>query len=324
MTDTVREMVDQEEEILLPADGPVPHVPDLGPEPNGAKKVAIVGYTTSNLLTPWDDGFEVWICNDLHKHVPDKWDRLYDLHDAKEIVKDADHEQYLRKCQRPVFVWEARQEWPGSVSFPKDAVTDALGRYFTNSISWMTAHALLEQAEMATTWATWQAETAIRENPGLENFRPVMVAAARAEALSHSEIHVYGVDMAQGTEYAAQRPSCEYFLGIATGMGIKVYIPPESDLLKVIGLYGAEDDTPFRAKIQSRERDLTVRMEQMNNQYMQMQGQLNQLQGALEDVRYWKAVWLAPHANRDGSAKDTTMQQSDGAGVVSAMVDQGG
>ena len=107
-------------------------------------------------------------------------------------------------------------------------------------------------------------------------------------------------------------------------MGIKTYIPPESDLLKVIGLYGAEDDTPFRAQVTARERDLRQRMAQMTNTYEQLQAQLNQLQGALEDVRYWKAVWLAPHANRDGSAKDATSPaQSDGMGPVVDLAEAG-
>ena len=43
------------------------------------------------------------------------------------------------------------------------------------------------------------------------------------------------------SEYHHQRPSCEYFLGIAVGMGIKVYIPPEADLLKTRFLYGFQE-----------------------------------------------------------------------------------
>ena len=46
---------------------------------------------------------------------------------------------------------------------------------------------------------------------------------------------MYGVDMAQDTllaaEYSEQRPSCEYFIGLAEGAGIRVDIPGGSDLL---------------------------------------------------------------------------------------------
>ena len=38
-------------------------------------------------------------------------------------------------------------------------------------------------------------------------------------------IHVYGVDMAVCGEYEQQRPSCEFFCGIAKGKGIELYIP---------------------------------------------------------------------------------------------------
>lgn len=235
------------------------------PPEKPTKKIAIIGFTTTRMEAPWEDpDFELWICNNLYRFVPDHWDRLYDLHDGKDIVKDHDHEAYLRSTKKPVYVFETKPEWPTSVEFPKEAVTDHFGRYFTNSISWMIAHAILENA---------------------------------------TEIHVYGVDMAQGTEYAAQRPSCEYFLGLAVGLGIKVYVPPASDLLKNITMYGAESDDAFRAKLFARERDLTSRMGDLQSQYTEISGMLNQLQGALEDCRYWKGVWLNPHAERDGTPK---------------------
>jgi hypothetical protein len=43
------------------------------------------------------------------------------------------------------------------------------------------------------------------------------------------------------TEYHYQRPSCEFALGIAFGLGIKIYIPPQADLLKTVHLYGFEE-----------------------------------------------------------------------------------
>ena len=46
------------------------------------KRIAIVGFTASRDQAPWGDpDWEIWICNNLWKIVPDKWHRLYDLHD---------------------------------------------------------------------------------------------------------------------------------------------------------------------------------------------------------------------------------------------------
>ncbi len=44
------------------------------------------------------------------------------------------------------------------------------------------------------------------------------------------------------SEYAQQRPSCEYFVGFARGLGVTVHIPPQSDLLMAPYRYGYDDD----------------------------------------------------------------------------------
>lgn len=46
------------------------------------------------------------------------------------------------------------------------------------------------------------------------------------------EIAIYGVDMDGTDEYAYQRPNMEYLIGVARGLGINVYIPPESALCR--------------------------------------------------------------------------------------------
>lgn len=229
------------------------------------KKVAIVGFTNSRELAPWDDPtFEIWLCNNLHKFVPDRWHRLYDLHDVPTIKSDTEHEAFLRTTKKQVVVWQPQEGWGSAVAFPKDEIVDAFGRYFTNSISWMIAHAIYEGA---------------------------------------TEIHVYGVDMAQGTEYSAQRPSCEYFLGYAAGRGIQIHVPATSDLLKVSAMYGAEDDTALRIKLDERSKELESRMNMLQQQQQQVRDHLNQCAGALENTRYFRSVWVNAAANRDGSAK---------------------
>lgn len=226
------------------------------------KKIAIVGFTSSRNQTPWDDPtVEKWICNNLWKFVPDKWDRLYDLHRHGDIVKDAEHVGFLARCTRPVYVFEARPEWPTSVAFPRTEVTDVLGNYFTNSISWMVAHALMEGV---------------------------------------TELAIYGVDMAQGTEYSAQRPSVEYQLGVAVGMGVKVHIPPESDLLHAGTLYGVEDDSWLHTRLRTREAELVAQMGAIHEQVNKGHLQLATLQGALETTRYFAAVATSPRGGRDG------------------------
>jgi hypothetical protein len=259
------------------------------------RKIAIIGYTASRHLAPWgQEGWEMWPCNNLPLHLlpGQEWHRLYDLHDHDTIVSDKAHEAFLRGetvksvqdgrdvniGDRKVVVWKPREEWPNAVAYPKDGVLETFsnlsgGRYFSNSISWMIAHAICEAA---------------------------------------TEIHVYGVDMAQSGEYSAQRPSCEYWLGFAEALGIKVHIPDTSDLLKCAFLYGVDDDGPISAKMADRAKELKGRLDAVVQQQTMLQNQQQQLRdaqmqmaGALEDVSYWRGTWMNARANRDGSAKDS-------------------
>lgn len=253
-------------------------VPSLEPKPE--KKIAIVGFTGSKDKAPWGDpDWEIWICNNLWKHCPDGWDRLYDLHDQATIEGDAEHNGFLSGHDgrtvkgetvnlkgRPVVVWNPQPAWETAVAYPKDAIVDLFGNYFTNSISWMIANAIVENV---------------------------------------TELHIYGVDMATSGEYSAQRPSCEYMLGWAAGCGVKIYLPPESDLLKVAFMYGAEDDGPLYAKLSDRERELRARLNQMQEAKFNATIQEAQIRGALENTAYFRSVWTSPRAARDGSAKDS-------------------
>jgi hypothetical protein len=232
------------------------------------KKVAIIGFTPTRDEAPWaDPTFLKWTCNNLHLHLrpEQKWDVLFDLHPYDTIAADKPHEAFLRTTDKPVYVWQPRPEWPTSMAYPKDAVLQSFGNYQTNSISWMIGAAILEGV---------------------------------------TELHIYGVDLAQGTEYSQQRPSCEHMLGIAQGRGIKIHIPLTSDLLKTGSLYGVDDDSFIHAKMVSREKELSARLQTTQQQINQLTAQTHQMMGALEDVKYWRGVWANPRANRDGSPKD--------------------
>lgn len=241
------------------------------------RKIAIVGFTASRDDAPWDDPtWEIWPCNNLPLYLGDKrFDRVYDLHDEKLVRSDEKHVAWLQSTQVPVLMVRQFDDFPSSQRFPREELLDwckARGYrpYFTNSISWMIAHALMEGA---------------------------------------TELGIFGVDMAQGGnggEYAAQRPSCEYWVALAEGQGIPVYIPDTSDLLKSAGHYGFTDDH-FTVKMGAREAELAARLDAIHAEQAQIEQRARELQlgehqllGALEDVRYIRGVWLQPSGTRDG------------------------
>jgi len=152
---------------------------------------------------------------------------------------------------KPIYLQELTAEIPAGVLYPKDEILRYFRcRYMTNTVSWLVALAIREGA---------------------------------------SAISLFGVDMAQDDEYAHQRPSVEYWLGVAAGAGIEVYVPAQSDLLKTRLLYGFETDSgEMRHKWKARTAELKERMEAKAAKRDQAALQAAFLQGALEAQQYYR------------------------------------
>lgn len=243
----------------------------------GRRKIAIVGYTTSANEAPYaDDEWEIWGMNDLHMiqrasmdfkgaFEAGKFHVWFDLHvlDKQYQEDKAAHCAWLRTPRKmPIVVWDNDGLPENCVSYPLSEMLDKFGRYFTNTVSWQLAYAISLLA-------------------GIEG----------------AEIGVYGVNMAIDEEYSSQKPSVEYFLGLARGMGIKVTIPETSDLLQTATLYGLEKDT-------SGER-LRVRQQELIDQLNEVAAQLDhclmmkhKIEGALEQVRYELKIMHQPAMTR--------------------------
>lgn len=241
-------------------------------------KVYIVGFAPSWTLTPFDDkDAEKWGLNALHKVAADKpFDRWYQLHDIEKFHADdlETHVGFLAQFKGPVYMWEEHMpRWaefiPNLIAYPKAQVTELYGTYFTNSISWMIAHALLEAGDDPT-------------KPPLR-----------------THIGVFGVDMAVDTEYTSQRPSCEYFLGIARGRGIKLNLPPTSDLLKSPFLYGVEDGDFYRQKLEARDKELAQTFAQYEKMVQEQQAAMHQIIGARDQIKYDLRTWTHPSQKKE-------------------------
>lgn len=251
---------------------------------NTVKKIAIVGYTTTRNDAPFDDPeWEVWGMNNLHSQPGidiTKFDRWYDLHPVDVINQDPGHVEWLKKGMLPTYVWLPHEEWPSSIEYPRLEIEAQFGRYMTNSVSWMVAHAIEE-------------------------------LRSRTDVASDCSIGVWGVDMATDSEYGSQRPSCEWMIGVAQGMGIKVVIPDQSDLLKTSTPYGV-DNSPLRAKLTHRDAEMKQNLAnlrqqeaQINEQLSQTQAHINQMIGAIESNLYILNVWTMPEVKRDDPNRTT-------------------
>lgn len=211
------------------------------------KKLAIVGFAPSSYQkAPFHDpSWEVWGLNDLYI-LPGvtRADRWFEIHLRQEVdisTRDPNHIKWLsERRDLPIYMIRKFPDIPMSIEYPlRDVVRHFADRgvgadYLTNTISFEIALAVYEKDKGINDW---------------------------------EYIGVWGVDMAQGgaygqpSEYAEQRPSCEFWMGQAAGRGIYVYVPPASDLLKAPGIYGFEGDgSQMRMKIRARSEELHARM----------------------------------------------------------------
>ena len=229
------------------------------------KKVAVLGFTDSWKAAPFSDpSWEIWGLNELYMMIP-RWTRWFELHTRSVYEADKnrtnDHIYALRAMTCPVYMHQHYDDIPMSVAYPLNEIARAFPSpaegsrpYLTNSISYMLALAIYE------------------------NFQEIMIA---------------GVDMAHDTEYGTQRPSCEYYIGIAQGRGVKVTMPPECELLKTDFLYGYEQEVLERwnVRMAARETDLSNKINTLDQQIAQAMEARAQYRGALQDTQHLRKNW---------------------------------
>lgn len=173
------------------------------------KKVAIIGTAPSSLyLAPCNnDEWELWGIGGLFRFVDvpniKNFTRWFDIHDLETIKAEPENfYEWIKNCSFSVYMQEEFAEVLKAVEYPLDAILKTFPRkYFNSTVDYMLALAIYE---------------------------------------GYTDIAIYGVNMAQDTEYAEQRPSCEYWCGYCDGAKINLHIPQESNLLKSTYLYGYE------------------------------------------------------------------------------------
>lgn len=260
------------------------------------RRIAIVGFTEHRKYAPWDDdGWEKWGLNNLHTVIGEEQTnscaRWFNLHTPELITKDTVHVEWARDyCRVPYYTFDTVDFCDTNVLFPAREMIERFGsNYFTNSISWMIA---LAMRELEPALIHWRANRP--EDPQ---------AAAEWDGVYRPIIGIWGVDMAATTEYANQRPSCEYWIGVAQGLGYFVSIAEGSDLLQAATMYGMGDDSPLRRKLEFRLTEhqqaiatLQAKRAEVAGQLGQIDGQIASFQGAISELQYIHGIWTTKTA----------------------------
>ncbi len=231
-------------------------------------RIALMGSAPSSVhLTPFDTDWLVWGCSPgaypiAARHRIDAWFELHRYEPPIAGIAEKqvpwftpEYIQWMSQLKCPVWTGGAAPDLPTHQEYPIEHMKDLYGPYFfTSSLSWMFAMAL--------------------ETKGV------------------TEIGLWGVDMAAQEEYGDQRMGCQYFITLARQRGIKITVPPESDLLMPRALYGVGEWSPRMIKLTARRRELEARRNAaqmtMNNAHQEMLF----LNGALDNIDYYLKTWM--------------------------------
>lgn len=169
------------------------------------KKVAIVGTAPSSCeKAPYgDNSWEIWSLGRNAAVIP-RYTRWFELH-TQRVLEEAQAwaglSPYLAKMGDKLMVGHPNPAFPHAKPFPIEEIKAKFGNYFTSTIAYMIALAIHEGA---------------------------------------TSIGLWGVDMIGDGEYGTQRSCCEYFLGIARGMGIEILLADECPLMRAERMYAFE------------------------------------------------------------------------------------
>lgn len=233
--------------------GPAPVRDPLRPQ-----KVAIIGTApSSRLLAPFGDPeWTIWGSSPGNMNNLPRVDAWIEVHSnflwPEYVNYGGPYVKWLGEVPFPVLAAD-KTLFPKAGDFPWQKLVSEFGPYFfTSTFAWMMAYAI---------------------HVGVK------------------EMALYGVDMASRDEYILQLPGGHHFILEAKKRGIRVVVPPESDLIQPPPLYGIADSHPFGRKSAARRLEVRGRINAAEQRLQQAQGEITYLKGAEEDVDYFQQRW---------------------------------
>lgn len=178
------------------------------------KEVIILGMAPSRFDCTWD--VPVYACNNSYRQIAPLNGRLDKVFLAHTQVVDKDGDEVFDWKEMNLLADEGVDilnthdvEGLKSRRYPFALIVNRFDtNYFSDTIAYMLAYILYE-------WTKVRSGKVILSEPDKEHL-----------------IRIYGVDMKTEDEYTTEKGGVEYWVGRAEGLGIKVWIHPQSELCK--------------------------------------------------------------------------------------------
>lgn len=295
--------------------GSAPSSVALGPYRDASYREFLGAMPEKGPASQWlAERWEIWGCSPgAMAHVPraDRWFEVHRWEPGQPWFQPA-YMQFLQQFGGPVYVggYVPKDDIPNALIYPIKEVEAEFSSYFLNSsLSLMLAMAIMEIEGRRKIRAAAKAGAALA-TAAVPIPDPVLEAIL-AEKDEDDTIGLWGVDMAAKEEYKDQRKGCHFFVFEALRRGIGVYVPPESDLLRPMPIYGLSEWDHSYIKATQRGRELSMQHENAMAAFNEAKEKLMHLAGYQQGFAEFIDTWLSPY----GLPHGTVLLQEPGTGL---------
>lgn len=238
------------------------------------KRIALIGSAPSSVRrAPYSDpSWTIWACSPGAIGFVSRCDRFFEIHGwrPENPCREANYVNKLKTLTCPIFMVHPVPELPTSVPYPKEEVLGySYGRTIDHDGNVRSAH--FDPTDFSSS-LSWMLAMAIMERP--------------------DEIGLWGVDMSAQEEWHGQRSGCQHLIHIAKSIGIKITLPPESDLIRPAPLYGYQEHDHYWVKLREALREVNDRINDATNRRQAAHDEYNFLCGARDRIVYDMKTWV--------------------------------
>lgn len=265
--------------------------------------------------------WDIWGCSPGCWAVAPRATRWFEVHRWEPQAQwfGPEYSQFLRDFKGILYTGGVVPEFPNHVVYPIDRIEEKFSSYFlTSSLALMVALAIDTIEELRQQRQISRAQSRGEATKGLtitHGFTKQAFEAEMEKDDSDDVIGLWGVDMAANEEYAYQRPGCQFFLLEAMRRGIGVYLPPESDLMRPMPVYGISEWDHNYIKLTARARELSALSGQAQSMISEANAKLAGLQGEQHALQYFVQTWTSPYGMMPGMV----IRQAPGTGLGSGI-----
>ena len=218
------------------------------------KVVAICGTAPSSRMMANEQAPEVdiWALNDCYSFIDQEhlngslW---FEIH-AEDVWKgDGEGHVAFLKAHPHVYMLQHYDELPGSERYPFELIRDEFFPHVD-----LTDTKAMEEMMLGST---------------------IDYMLALALARGYEEIKFYGINMTTQTEFRHQLPSCNFWLGMIRGKGVKLVLPDDCPMLRT-PIYGVTRRDHIDKEV------LATRKNRLLQQKATLESQLNAVCGAIQ------------------------------------------